>query len=479
MSAVLLFVGAALAVDLSAPFGDADYGSYYPTAYYDHGGVDWACGSIRYSGHRGNDFGVGSWAGMDAGRDIVAAASGTVVTSHDGEYDRCTSGECAGGSGYGNYVSLRHADGTKTYYAHMKKWTVAVSSGQTVNCGDKLGEVGSSGYSTGPHLHFEPRSSGNVAFDPFHGSCSSGSSRWVSQGSHGGRPAIDCGSSEPVVTDHDGDGYDEADDCNDGNAAIHPGATEICDNGVDEDCDGRVEVSSTWYTDGDGDGYGAESRLECGDQPGGTSAVDGDCDDSHAGVHPGAVELCDGLDNDCNGEIDDGPPTQMGEDLPDFAAQLVDLSAPGALAPGSSGAVWAAFENVGAAPWRKGDLWLMPQTLDVASPLHDEAAWAAWDVLAVLDEDVPPDQTGLIVGHIRVPDDATGTVTETFTLVDRSGTPVRCPAGEVTLNIRVQAADPANETDKSSTSEGGGCTTAPAVGGLWLIGLLALTRRRR
>ena len=125
----LLLVAAAGAVPLSAPFGSSDYGNFYPTAYYDHYGVDWNCGSIRYSGHRGSDFGVGSWPGMDAGRDIAAAADGTVIGTNDGEYDRCSSGACSGGSGYGNYVAVRHSDGMVTYYAHMKKWSVAVSYG--------------------------------------------------------------------------------------------------------------------------------------------------------------------------------------------------------------------------------------------------------------------------------------------------------------------------------------------------------------
>ncbi len=63
----LLLLWSAAAQDYRAPFGDADYGYFYPTAYYDHSGADWACGSIRYSGHRGSDFGGGSWSGMEAG----------------------------------------------------------------------------------------------------------------------------------------------------------------------------------------------------------------------------------------------------------------------------------------------------------------------------------------------------------------------------------------------------------------------------
>lgn len=196
----LLLVSPLLAQDLRFPIGDAHIGYAYPTAYKDHGGVDWNCGSLRYGGHNGNDFGIGSWSGMDAGRDIVAAAEGTVVYAHDGEYDRCSTGDCYGGSGFGNYVKVQHADGKVAYYAHMRQWTVAVSAGQWVSCGTFLGQVGSSGYSTGPHIHFEVRNSGNTAEDPFDGACSAPPSYWVDQGSYGSVPSPACdGPVEPCA----------------------------------------------------------------------------------------------------------------------------------------------------------------------------------------------------------------------------------------------------------------------------------------
>lgn len=166
---------------------------WYPTAYMDHGGVDWACGSIRYNGHRGSDFGGGGFAGMDAGRQVRAAAPGVVVTVVDGEFDRCTSADCPGGGGFGNYVRLDHPDGRSTFYAHLKKWSVAVAEGQAVACGDLLGEMGSSGFSTGPHLHFEVRDADANRLDPFVGSCSpSAATSWVDQGAHGAVPGLTC-----------------------------------------------------------------------------------------------------------------------------------------------------------------------------------------------------------------------------------------------------------------------------------------------
>ncbi|HUH03363.1 MAG TPA: M23 family metallopeptidase, partial [Kofleriaceae bacterium] len=194
---------AAAAADISYRFpgADAHRQYFYVTAYRDLTGLggglqDWGCGTKTYDGHRGTDLGVGGFPGMDAGRDVVAAAAGTVVQLNDGAFDRCTTGDCAGGSGFGNYVLLEHADGKKTYYGHLKKFSVAVAVGDTVTCGQKLGQVGSSGNSTGPHLHFEPRVN-NVSDDPFSGPCGGPISWWVAQGAYLGLPETACHDAPP------------------------------------------------------------------------------------------------------------------------------------------------------------------------------------------------------------------------------------------------------------------------------------------
>jgi hypothetical protein len=96
-----------------------------------------------------------------------------------------------------------------------------------------------------------------------------------------------------TALDRDGDTFEDAicggTDCDDEQAAVYPGAPELCD-GLDNDCDGVVNE------DRDGDGHW--SAILC---PG----VGDDCDDANAERHPGAPEVCDGIDNDCDGVITD------------------------------------------------------------------------------------------------------------------------------------------------------------------------------
>ncbi len=104
-------------------------------------------------------------------------------------------------------------------------------------------------------------------------------------------------------------------DCDDLEVGVNPGADEDPCNGTDDDCDGDVDEADgvepiRWYMDNDGDGYGntashIEAHPDC-DQPSGTAADDGDCDDSDSTVYPGADEWCDGFDNDCDGVADEG-----------------------------------------------------------------------------------------------------------------------------------------------------------------------------
>ncbi len=98
----------------------------------------------------------------------------------------------------------------------------------------------------------------------------------------------------------------EAGDCNDSDASIYRGAFERCGDGKDNDCNGTVDDTRTYYRDADGDGYGSTSGsiLACS-QPTGFVWRGGDCNDRDAGINPNARERCDGKDNDCNGLVDD------------------------------------------------------------------------------------------------------------------------------------------------------------------------------
>ena len=114
-----------------------------------------------------------------------------------------------------------------------------------------------------------------------------------------------------VVVDSDGDGYTSTEDCDDADPQIYPSAQEYCD-GIDNNCNGQADedVMTEFYADADGDGFGSDNiTTEACEAPNGFVTNGSDCDDTDATAYPGASESCDGVDNDCNGAIDD----QLGE----------------------------------------------------------------------------------------------------------------------------------------------------------------------
>jgi hypothetical protein len=146
----------------------------------------------------------------------------------------------------------------------------------------------------------------------------------------------DVGSSRAACDQPSGHVSDRT-DCDDGESDANPDAAEVCDD-IDNDCDGEVDEDSstdaaTWHADNDGDGYGGSASTVACEQPSGFSASDGDCDDGEPDANPGAAEVCDDIDNDCDGDTDEGVTSTFyldydGDGYGDAARTLSACSAP-------------------------------------------------------------------------------------------------------------------------------------------------------
>jgi murein DD-endopeptidase MepM/ murein hydrolase activator NlpD len=151
--------------------------------------TDYNCGARSYDlssgyNHAGTDIFTWPFSWQKMSRDavqIIAAAPGTIIAKSDGNFDQNCS-FCSGACNW-NAVYVMHADGSVAWYGHMKSGSpTSKTVGQTVALGEYLGIVGSSGNSTGPHLHFEIYTSSSYTqlVDPWAGSCNllNGSTSW-------------------------------------------------------------------------------------------------------------------------------------------------------------------------------------------------------------------------------------------------------------------------------------------------------------
>ena len=373
--------------------------------------------------------------------EIVAAESGVIIGKTDGNKDDNCS--CQGNA---NSVNVMHSDGSVSWYIHLKSNSLTNKQvGESVMRGEYLGIMASSGCSTGPHLHFEVYDNNNQLIDPYIGNCNSLNNEtwWENQKpykepninallTHDAPPVLDCplqneipnfsndfqpgdqvytaayyrdqigtettfykirrpdnsiwqswehSSGGDYVTswwywtwnlptstencgnwkfeatfngqtyshdffvsgqltnwyaDNDGDGFGNPqnsqqncnqpsgyvandNDCDDNNSNVNPDAQEVC-NGIDDDCNGltdsadpNVSDNATWYADNDGDGFGnpQNSQQSCS-QPSGFVSNSNDCDDNNSNVNPDAQEVCNGIDDDCNGLTDNDDPNVSG-----------------------------------------------------------------------------------------------------------------------------------------------------------------------
>lgn len=209
-----MFPSGAQAVSFQWPLRAAshltDYGYHGVSGFVDHNPVvgslrDYTCGTRTYDlssgyNHQGTDFFTYPfpWLKMDRVEvEVVAAAPGILAFKRDGQYDR----QCAMTGALSNAVVIRHSDGTLAHYLHMKEGSVTPKPvGAAIAAGEVLGIVGSSGSSTGPHLHFEVRSSTNEVIDPYHGACNPAPSMWAEQPPYYDSAviAVHTGSAPPV-----------------------------------------------------------------------------------------------------------------------------------------------------------------------------------------------------------------------------------------------------------------------------------------
>ena len=180
----------ALNIPIEGVYGEDYIIVNYPDWHLEDGPVlvedgvlnDHMCGTKTYDGHQGTDFVIRGFTQMDSSVNVLAIEDGEVIHITEALFDRETDGIVE--LGLGNYVGIYHpTSNTYSYYAHLKQNSVIVEVGNLVTAGQIIAQVGSSGNSTDPHLHFELWNPGlltDPTIDPWGTPCDLGSDLWAS-----------------------------------------------------------------------------------------------------------------------------------------------------------------------------------------------------------------------------------------------------------------------------------------------------------
>ena len=224
-------------------------------------------------------------------------------------------------------------------------------------------------------------------------------------------------------------------DCNDGDNSVNPGVASDACNGVDNDCDGSTDEDATfsnYYVDFDGDGYGAGAATSSCSTISGSVTVDGDCDDLSASVNPGATEVCNSIDDNCDGSTDEGTT---------LVAGAISGTATGCVSVVAGSAAYSITALSNATTYS----WTVPSGMTIVSGQGTNSILVSWTPGAV--------SNGLIGTITVTPSNACGAGTSSSLAVDLNYTqpvrpssisgPVRLCAGD---NVTYSVANVARAT---------------------------------
>ncbi|MTI10529.1 M23 family metallopeptidase [Curvivirga aplysinae] len=160
-----------LQIPVDCEFNKTCYIQKYADAVKGPDYKDYNCGTLTNDDHKGTDFRLNDYVQLEQGVDVLAAVDGKVIETRDYMPDvnaKLVGKESVFNRGYGNMIVLQHKNNYRTVYAHLKRNSIKVKIGDIVKAGTPMGQIGLSGLTEYPHLHFEILK-GNQRLDPFTG----------------------------------------------------------------------------------------------------------------------------------------------------------------------------------------------------------------------------------------------------------------------------------------------------------------------